>query len=91
MDFWRSSGPCALLLRIICLLCNKGGMYCISDAEYLRDFTMMLNDDIIDCFTEKSAGLTWEEKKEIDSVYVEIVTEKKAKAKDKRTTGLSSH
>lgn len=28
-------------------------MYCISDAEYLRDFTMMLNDDIIDCFTQK--------------------------------------
>ena len=29
-------------------------MYCISDADYLRDFTMMLNDDIIDCFSEKN-------------------------------------
>jgi len=28
-------------------------MYCISDSDYLRDFTMMLNDNIIDCFSEK--------------------------------------
>ena len=28
-------------------------MYCISDVDYLRDFTMMLNDEIIDCFSEK--------------------------------------
>ena len=28
-------------------------MYCISDADYLKDFTMMLNDEIIDCFSEK--------------------------------------
>jgi hypothetical protein len=28
-------------------------MYCISDDDYLRDFNMMLNDDIIDCFSEK--------------------------------------
>jgi len=39
-------------------------MYCISDVEYLRDFTMMLNDDIIDCFTEK-IEFTEEEQKDI--------------------------
>jgi hypothetical protein len=52
----------------------------------------MLNDDIIDCFTEKSAGLTDEEKKEIDSIYVEVVAAKAAEvAKAKAKSGLSSH
>ena len=50
-------------------------MYCISDAEYIRDFTMMLNDDIIDCFTEKGE-LTVEQKKEIDTVFAEIQVSK---------------
>jgi len=45
-------------------------MYSISDAEYLRDFTMMLNDDIIDCFTTKV--VTEEQKKEIEKVAAEI-------------------
>ena len=45
-------------------------MYCISDAEYIRDFTMMLNDDIIDCFTEKTE-FSSEEKAEILGTLVE--------------------
>jgi LysM repeat protein len=28
-------------------------MYCIDDDQYLRDFTMMVNEDIIDCFSEE--------------------------------------
>jgi len=50
-------------------------MYVISDAEYIRDFTMMLNDDIIDCFTEKGE-ITIEQKKEIDTVFAEIQASK---------------
>ena len=45
-------------------------MYSISDAEYLRDFTMMLNDDIIDCFTTKA--ITEEQAKEIEVVAKEV-------------------
>jgi len=28
-------------------------MYCVVDHDYLRDFTMMVNEDIIDCFSEE--------------------------------------
>ena len=50
-------------------------MYCISDAEYIRDFTMMLNDDILDCFTEKAETKAVTEKKEkaIEVVYKEFI------------------
>ena len=45
-------------------------MYSISDAEYIKDFTMLLNDDIIDCFTEKTK-ITVEQEKEIEAVSKE--------------------
>jgi len=45
-------------------------MYSISDAEYIRDFTMLLNDDIIDCFTEKTT-ITAEQEKEIEIISKE--------------------
>ena len=50
-------------------------MYCISDAEYIRDFTMMLNDDILDCFTEKTdtKAVVAEKEKEIEVVYKEFI------------------
>lgn len=45
-------------------------MYSISDAEYIRDFTMLLNDDIIDCFTEKTI-ITVEQEKDIEAISKE--------------------
>ena len=45
-------------------------MYCINDIDYLKDFTMLLNDDIIDCFTVKK--ITAEQEKEVEVVYKEI-------------------
>ena len=29
-------------------------MYCVSDKDYLKDFNMLLNDSIIDCFLDES-------------------------------------
>ena len=29
-------------------------MYCVSDKDFLKDFNMLLNDDIIDCFLDES-------------------------------------
>lgn len=47
-------------------------MYAISDAEYLKDFTMLLNDDIIDCFTEKAPP---EEEIDVSEEIKEILSE----------------
>ena len=54
---------------------SRKSMYCISDAEYIRDFTMMLNDDILDCFTEKvdTKAVVSEKEKEIEVVYKEFI------------------
>ena len=35
-------------------LTKKGGMYCITETEYSKDFNMILNDTIIDCFLDES-------------------------------------
>jgi hypothetical protein len=44
-------------------------MYCISDDDYFKDFNMMLNGNIIDCFNEiKEIGTIVKE--EIDRIYL---------------------
>jgi len=51
-------------------------MYCIIDVDYLRDFSITLNDDIIDCFTEKKTSdlIIKEEKLEESITKEEIKT-----------------
>ena len=39
-------------------------MYCVSDMDYLKDFNMILNDYIIDCFLDES------DKKETDDEII---------------------
>ena len=39
-------------------------MYCVSDMDYLKDFNMILNDYIIDCFLDES------DKKETDNEII---------------------
>jgi hypothetical protein len=36
------------------ILTKKGEMYCITETEYSKDFNMLLNDTIIDCFLDES-------------------------------------
>jgi hypothetical protein len=43
-------------------------MYCIIDIDYLRDFSIPLNDDIIDCFTEKKTSDTIIKEEQIEDV-----------------------
>jgi len=46
-------------------------MYCISDTDFYKDFNMILNDTIIDCFLDSSDIIECDriKIKEFDAVY----------------------
>ena len=65
-------------------------MYCISDSDYLKDFNMILNDNIIDCFLDESdkkeaQSITSEEFKEIVAEVIAIGQTIQLKAKPVKT------
>jgi len=48
-------------------------MFFIPDADYFKDFNMMLNDNIIDCFLDGSSNIIESNLKDINIKYTEIV------------------
>ena len=52
-------------------------MYCVSDKNYLKDFNMLLNDNIIDCFLDESDKKEAESAKpaEFEKMVAEVITQ----------------
>jgi hypothetical protein len=52
-------------------------MYCVSDKDYLKDFNMLLNDNIIDCFLDESDKKEAESAKpgEFEKMVAEVIAQ----------------